>query len=131
MLAFGWLMQRGVAGVVKSLDPGARGHHIESPLWVYAAGVLGFLLMLALAVLLIRLLAYLVMFGSVVGGIGCMCYLLNSKMIQTWEQLGVAILVVGGVAASACVTAEIFTGSRGGTVELAVQPQSTSSQTGS
>lgn len=94
---------------LKFLNPGPGGHDIAWLPLAYAAAVLGFLLALGIALLLIRLLAHLIIFAGVIGGIACLCYFLSSGSVRTWEQLAVAILLLGGAVAVPCATARLYT----------------------
>ncbi len=82
---------------------------IQEPVWAYVAGVIGFILLFIICALLVRVLAILIEIACFFGGIGGICYLVNTGAIKHWEQLGLAVLILGGGLAFISATAELYT----------------------
>lgn len=74
----------------------------------YAAAVVGFMLVFALAWAFVRVLAFLTVVGSFLGGIGLVCMAVQNKTVTTWEQLTVLVLYVGACAGVSAITANLF-----------------------
>lgn len=85
--------------------------------WAYGAGLLGFILVFGIAWYLVRLLAYLIVLASFVGGVILICEAIYNQRITTWQQLAGIVLVIGSLAGTIAVTANIYLikGGMGGT----------------
>ncbi|MCA8972313.1 MAG: hypothetical protein H6832_09405 [Planctomycetes bacterium] len=77
-------------------------HELANPEgWIYVIVVAGYLLAIALGLVLLRLLALLAIIAVVGGGAWYLCHLLATGKIESWEVL----LKVGGMLAAGAVTA--------------------------
>jgi hypothetical protein len=124
VLLFGLALASCLAGGVQAQEPvnpnpnpleqilpsNANGTPIAESqrVWAYVAAVVGFIVVFAVAWFGVRLLAFLLVIGSFLGGLVLAVLALHEKAVTTWEQLAVAVLYLGIAAGVSAITANLY-----------------------